>query len=329
MENGNVIDNESTWFEDDFVLDTEESKNSNENDFQNEEEEVSGLNYAALISAHGYNPEEFLNDEQIESEEDIFAKLAFMNEQKKLEEIITDPELLEAIQLKREGKITSAKDWLNYVHKDTVEATTFEDEFKAKEFLINHYKSTGLSDKRIETLMISLETSDELLVEANSILQTKLANKEQEIAAKKEAYLKEQAAIKKQKEEQFANDFNAMNAYVNSSTWSNDLKFYVQQDIKDTIIDISEGKIENSKTLTNVFKALLNPKQAPKLIAYLSQMIVEDDVTVEPFQKQGESKNINKVITGWKKVQNEQRQKGTSQDFSNRKNDNLITTADI
>lgn len=329
MENNHVIDNESIWDEDDYSSNVEGSKNLDENSFQNEEEEVSGLNYVALISAHGYNPEEFLNDEQIESEEDIFAKLAYMNEQKKLEDVITDPEILEAIQLKREGKITSAKDWLNYVHKDTIEDTSFDDESKAKEFLINHYKSTGLSDKRIETLMVSLETSDELLVEANSILQTKLANKEQEITAKKEAYLKEQAAIKKQKEEKFANDFIAMNTYVTSSNWSNDLKSYVQQDIKDTIIDISEGKIENSKTLTNVFKALLNPKQAPKLIAYLSQMIVEDDVTVEPFQKQGESKNINKVITGWKKTQSEQRQKGTSQESYKQRNDDVKTSADL
>lgn len=139
-----------------------------------------------------------------------------------------------------------------------------------------------------------------------------MLTKNKKLQLKKEAYLKQQADLKKQKEEQFANDFNAMNAYVNQSGWSQELKSYTQQEIKDTIIDISEGKVENSKTLTNVFKALLDPVKAPKLIAYLSQMITENDVTIEPFQKQGESKNINKTITGWVKNKNEQRQKGAT-----------------
>jgi len=294
-----IDDNEIIYNDDDFndepYIEGENLENDNLGSENEELENVDNSKWLSYAQRFGYN-EEFLTD--VESEDELFEKINYFNEEKKLEETFQDEEILEAIRLKQAGKITSIKDFASYVHAEPETITEITDDVAAKEYLRNQMKAQGLKEKHIDTMINAMEVNDELLTEANERLSKENESKVSSVEKRKAEYLEK---IEKEKL-QYRIDFDKRIVSLRDNidpTWSNDLKTYVNQEVVNTAYELATGN-QSSDILKRLGNALNNEKTAPKVIAYLHMMLQEKDVTIEPFLKQERSKGVKEINRSWK-----------------------------
>lgn len=259
--------------------------------------------YKEFIELKGYDPEEFLNDELIESPADIIAKLNAFDQNKSLEDYFEDEEIREAILLKKQGKINSAKEWLNYVKVD--EAPVEFDDDSAKAYLKNHFKSIGMKDSLIERNINLLETNDELVEEAQALAEEYNKTLKEKEESRKQDYLNKQAEETKRLQLQFQEDLLQMKSYISEQPWDRELKDYTNKEVINVLEDLNTGKVEKSQTLKSLFTALTDKTQAPKLIAYISKIIVEGKVNIEEIKKVEKTKIIDDKVLKWKSAGNQ------------------------
>lgn len=298
-----IDDNEIIYNDDDFndepYVSEDDGNLENQNlegDFENQElEKVDNSKWLSYAQRFGYN-EEFLAD--VETEDELFEKINFFKGEEKLEETFQDEEILEAIRLKQQGKISSIKDFAAHVYAEPETITEITDEVAAKEYLRNQMKAQGLKEKHIETMLNAMEVNDELLTEANERLSKENESKVSSVEKRKAEYLEK---IEKEKL-QYRIDFDKRIVSLRDNidpTWSNDLKTYVNQEVVNTAYELATGN-QSSDILKRLGNALNNEKTAPKTIAYLHMMLQENDVTIEPFLKQQKSAVVKEVNRSWK-----------------------------
>jgi len=295
-----IDDNEIIYNDDDFndepYIAEEEIAENLEGDFENQEvEKVDNSKWLSYAQRFGYN-EEFLSD--VETEDELFEKINFFKGEEKLEETFQDEEILEAIRLKQQGKISSIKDFASHVYAEPETITEITDDVAAKEYLRNQMKAQGLKEKHIDTMINAMEVNDELLTEANERLSKENESKVSSVEKRKAEYLEK---IEKEKL-QYRIDFDKRIVSLRDNidpTWSNDLKTYVNQEVVNTAYELASGN-QTSDILKRLGNALNNEKTAPKTIAYLHMMLQENDVTIEPFLKQERSKGVKEVNRSWK-----------------------------
>ena len=313
-----MLDNEIIYDDNDFndepYIAEEELENSEE--YENleeyvEEDKSKWLSYAQKFD---YN-EEFLAD--VESEDELFEKIKFFNNERRLEEAIQDEEILEAVRLKQEGKIASIKDYAAYVYTEPAEITEITSDEAAKEYLKTQMKAQGLKDKHIETMLNAMEVNDELQSEANERLKAEIENKQSTLEKRKQEYLQEQEKKKLAFRTEFDNKITRMKQTILDETWNPELKSYVNQEVINTMYEIHTGA-QSSDILKRLGEALVDDRKAPKIIAYLHMMLGKDDVTIEPFLKQQKSTIVKEVNKNWK--QQIQSKKITSGGGGNGKN---------
>lgn len=309
-----MLDNEIIWEDDDFndeIYVAEEGVEELEN---NEEQIVDNSKWLNYAERFGFD-EEFLTD--VESEDELFEKIKFFNNERKLEEVIQDEEILEAIRLKQEGKISNIKEFASYVYTEPAEISEITSDEAAKEYLKTQMKAQGLKDKHIETMLNAMEVNDELQSEANERLKAELENKQSTIEKRKQEYIQQQEQKKLAFRTEFDNKITRMKQTVLDETWNPDLKTYVNQELINTMYEIHTGT-QSSDILKRLGEALVDDKKAPKVIAYLHMMLGKDEVTIEPFLKQQKSTIIKDVNRNWK--QQIQSKKITSGGGGNGKN---------
>lgn len=293
-------DNEIIYNDDDFndepyIAEDELAENLEGDSIFEEKETVDNSKWLSYAQRFGYN-EEFLSD--VETEDELFEKINFFKGEEKLEEVIQNEQILEAVKLLQTGKITDMKDYASYVYSEPDTITEITDDVAAKEYLRNQMKTQGLKEKHIETMLNAMEVNDELLTEANERLSKENESKVSSVEKRKAEYLEK---IEKEKL-QYRIDFDKRIVSLRDNidpTWSNDLKTYVNQEVVNTAYELATGN-QSSDILKRLGNALNNEKTAPKTIAYLHMMLQENDVTIEPFLKQERSKGVKEVNRSWK-----------------------------
>lgn len=256
------------------------------------------LTYAGYF---GYD-KDFLED--VSSEEELFAKIRYIEEERKLDAYFEDEEIKEAIRLKQAGKISSMKELAKYVHVDASDITEFTNEDDAKAYLTNFYKGKGLDDDEIETNLNNLEVNDKLLSKANDRLTKDNQEKLNNLEKRKGEFLKQQEEEKLAFKREFDNKITRMRNEVVDKGWNTELKTYVNQEVVNVVYDIHTGN-SSSDVLKRLGTALINDKSSPELIAFLHQTIKEDgSFSLEPLMKQLQSKTASTVQKSWKDIVN-------------------------
>jgi hypothetical protein len=280
----------------DFFKPEEEIEEENPEEIEQEEKPAN--NWLTYAQEFGYG-EDFLSD--VESEEELIKKIKFFEDERKLEDSIQDPEILEAIKLKQEGKISNLKDFASYVYKEPEIISEITDEAAAKAYLRESYKARGIKEKQIDRLLDNLEVDEELLKEANERLTAENEAKQSSVEKRKQEYLEKQEAEKKSFVLEFNQKILQMKETVINQGWDKELKEYVNEELVNTMLEMHTGNA-TSKTLKKVAEALQDNNKAPKLIAYLHMMIQDDDVTIEPFIKQAKSAAVKDTNKNWKQM---------------------------
>lgn len=290
-------DNEVIFDENDF-FEENTPEVPEDSDFVEKEnsDEIDPNNWANYVAEFGYDAE-FLSD--VETEEELFKKLKYFEDERKLEDAIADEEILEAIRLKKEGKITSIKDFAKHVYAEPETITEITTDEAAKEYLKNQMKAQGMKDKHIETILNTMEVNEELLTEANEKLKAEIENKQSFVEKRKAEYLEKQENERKAFVQEFNQKILQMKETVIEQGWNKELKDYVNEELVNTMLEMHTGK-QTSKTLQKVAEALADNKKAPKLIAALHLMIQEDDINFDIFSKQQKSEFVKDMNKNWK-----------------------------
>lgn len=294
-------DNEVIFDENDFFEESNPEVPEN-TDFQEQEglDEPTPNNWVNYVAEFGYDAE-FLSD--VETEEELFKKLKFFEDERKLEDTIADEEILEAIRLKKDGKISSIKDFAKHVYAEPETITEITTDEAAKEYLKSQMKAQGMKDKHIETILNTMEVNEELLTEANERLKAEIENKQSSVEKRKQEYLEKQENERKAFVQEFNQKILQMKETVIEQGWNKELKDYVNEELVNTMLEMHTGK-QTSKTLQKVAEALSDNKKAPKLIAALHLMIQEDDINFDIFSKQQKSEFVKDINRNWKSATN-------------------------
>lgn len=261
-----------------------------------DEIETTPNNWANYVAEFGYDAE-FLSD--VETEEELFKKLKFFEDERKLEDAIGDEEILEAIRLKKEGKISSIKDFANHVYAEPETVTEITTDEAAKEYLKSQMKAQGMKDKHIDTILNTMEVNDELITEANEKLKAENDNKQSSVEKRKAEYLEKQENERKAFVQEFNQKILQMKETVIEQGWNKELKDYVNEELVNTMLEMHTGK-QSSNILKRVGEALTDNKKAPKLIAALHLMIQDEDINFDIFSKQQKSEIIKGINRDWK-----------------------------
>lgn len=290
-------DNEVIFDENDF-FEENTPEVPEDSDFVEKEnsDEIAPNNWANYVAEFGYDAE-FLSD--VETEEELFKKLKYFEDERKLEDAIGDEEILEAIRLKKEGKITSIKDFANHVYAEPETVTEITTDEAAKEYLKKFYETKGLDADEIESNLNRLEVNDKLLAKANERLAIENENKQSSVEKRKVEYLEKQENERKAFVQEFNQKILQMKETVIEQGWNKELKDYVNEELVNTMLEMHTGK-QTSKTLQKVAEALADNKKAPKLIAALHLMIQEDDINFDIFSKQQKSEFVKDMNKNWK-----------------------------
>jgi len=292
-------DNEVIFDENDFFeKDTQEIPEGQDFVEQEGSDEIEATpnNWVNYVAEFGYD-EEFLSD--VETEEELFKKLKFFEDERKLEDAIADEEILEAIRLKKEGKITSIKDFANHVYAEPETITEITTDEAAKEYLKSQMKAQGMKDKHIDTILNTMEVNDELLTEANEKLKAEIENKQSSVEKRKAEYLEKQENERKAFVQEFNQKILQMKETVIEQGWNKELKDYVNEELVNTMLEMHTGK-QSSNILKRVGEALADNKKAPKLIAALHLMIQDEDINFDIFSKQQKSEFTKDINRNWK-----------------------------
>lgn len=291
-------DNEEIIFDDtDFMNQGGEPEDITEDITDDLGEHVpSNESWKDYVAEFGYG-EEFLSD--VTTEGELFKKIKYFEDERKLEDTFQDEEILEAIRLKKEGKISSIKDFAKHVYVEQEEVTEINNDDDAKVYLKLQLKASGMKEKHIETMINSMEVNDELISEANERLKIELEGKQTTAEKRKFEYLEKQDNEKKAFVQEFNSKILQMKETVVEQGWNKELKDYVNEELINTMLEMHTGK-QTSKTLQRVAEALSDNKKAPKLIAALHLMIQDDDINLDFFTKQDKSKHIQEVQRNWK-----------------------------
>ena len=261
-----------------------------------DEIEATPNNWVNYVAEFGYDAE-FLSD--VETEEELFKKLKFFEDERKLEDAIADEEILEAIRLKKEGKITSIKDFANHVYAEPETITEITTDEAAKEYLKSQMKAQGMKDKHIDTILNTMEVNDELLTEANERLKAENESKQSSVEKRKAEYLERQENERKAFVQEFNQKILQMKETVIEQGWNKELKDYVNEELVNTMLEMHTGK-QSSNILKRVGEALADNKKAPKLIAALHLMIQDEDINFDIFSKQQKSEFTKDINRNWK-----------------------------
>lgn len=280
-------------------------------DYQEDETEESSVDETWLLAvkAFGYD-EDFLQDPEIQTLEDVYEKISYFKNEELLE--VLDEEERRILELKRTGKIESIKEYLNYVEQDEKTEFNIDTEDSAREFLRNFYKEKGLKEKVIEATLNTLDLDDELLSTAKEEYDNLQKGKESLKKQREEEFLKQKEAEKKQRLDEYKDTILQINDYVSKQTWSEDTKQFVYSEVGNNL----------QNTITRLQTVLNNPKTAPEAIALFYNLIQEDGtINKDYFLKKSESKAVENVTKSWKKAiaKNDKVLKNTSS--SNRQDD--------
>jgi len=215
------------------------------------------------VKAFGYD-EEFLQDPEIQSLEDVYEKISYFKNEQLLESL--DEEERRILELKRTGKIESIKEYLNYVEKDEKAEFDISNEDSAREFLKQFYKDKGLKEKVIEATLNTLDLDDELLSTAKEEFEALQKDKESLKKQREEEFLKQKEAEKQKRLDEYKDTILQINDYVSKQTWSEDTKQFVYSEVGNNL----------QNTITRLQTVLNNPKTAPEAIALFYNLIKED-----------------------------------------------------
>lgn len=314
-------DNEVIFDENDFFEKDEAQEIPQGQDFVEQEGsdeiETTPNNWVNYVAEFGYDAE-FLSD--VETEEELFKKLKFFEDERKLEDAIGDEEILEAIRLKKEGKISSIKDFANHVYAEPETITEITTDEAAKEYLKNQMKAQGMKDKHIETILNTMEVNDELLTEANEKLKAEIENKQSSVEKRKAEYLEKQENERKAFVQEFNQKILQMKETVIEQGWNKELKDYVNEELVNTMLEMHTGK-QSSNILKRVGEALADNKKAPKLIAALHLMIQDEDINFDIFSKQQKSEFVKDINRNWKSSTNNKKIASGGNGFGKEAND--------
>ena len=263
-----------------------------------DEIETTPNNWANYVAEFGYDAE-FLSD--VETEEELFKKLKFFEDERKLEDAIGDEEILEAIRLKKEGKISSIKDFANHVYAEPETVTEITTDEAAKEYLKKFYETKGLDADEIESNLNRLEVNDKLLAKANERLAIENENKQSSVEKRKVEYLEKQENERKAFVQEFNQKILQMKETVIEQGWNKELKDYVNEELVNTMLEMHTGK-QSSNILKRVGEALADNKKAPKLIAALHLMIQDEDINFDIFSKQQKTEITKDINSRWRKT---------------------------
>lgn len=280
----------------DFFKPEEEIEEENPEEIEQEEKPTN--NWLTYAQEFGYG-EDFLSD--VESEEELIKKIKFFEDERKLEDSIQDPEILEAIKLKQEGKISNLKDFASYVYKEPEMISEITTDEAAEDYLRSQMKAQGMKDKHVETILNTMKVNDELITEANEKLKAENEAKQSSVEKRKAEYLEKQENERKAFVQEFNQKILQMKETVINQGWDKELKEYVNEELVNTMLEMHTGNA-TSKTLKKVAEALQDNNKAPKLIAYLHMMIQDNDVTIEPFIKQAKSAVVRDTNKNWKQM---------------------------
>jgi len=243
---------------------------------------------------------DFLSD--VESDEELFEKMDYVIRSQKVSELFKDPEMIELANLVEEGKITNVREYANFVYSEPEIITEFTDEEDAKKFLVDTYTKQGLKANMIEKLITGLEVDDSLMTEANEALENHNKTIETSKEARQAEYFKQQEVKQAEAVKALEKHIFEANNAISLTDWDANYKKEVAKTYSELMVDITTGRATENPVISKINKALMNPVEGSKLVAYLTKMISESgEVTVEPFLKQERSKAAITVNKTWKK----------------------------
>lgn len=203
-------------------------------------------------------------------------------------------DMKEAYQLALEGKISNAKEYLNYQVDATKETVTITDESKAREYLKQYYKNLDEDDDEIEERLDKLEIDEKLVERASKVAAKQAETAKLQAKQKQQEYLDKEAKLKESRDAANQKNVEIMKNYIDSTKWDANHRKFVEQELTNGM----------TNTVDSIKKALSNPNTSPEFVSLINRLIAKDDngnvtISKEMLRTYASQTTGKEVKSGW------------------------------